>query len=151
MSSSGSWWLTANVYGETCSDNSKKNFSFSKKNFCFLSCTLTFLSKKNYSYQKRTIRYARWILSQKRTFLSQKRTIFKQPLPLKKQINMYKYFIVNILCFFICFEGALSFPGSGSVSSFTDTTVERMIVFIEFRCTYHIFVSNTFVSYKHVS
>ncbi len=40
---------------------------------------------------------------------------------------MCKRFIINTLCFFIFFEGALSFPASGSGSTFTDTTVERMM------------------------
>ena len=46
---------------------------------------------------------------------------------------MYKYFIVNIICLFIGFEGALSFPVSSEVSPFTDTTVERMMNHFLFR------------------
>ena len=46
---------------------------------------------------------------------------------------MYKYIIISIICFFIYFEGALSFPVSGSGSSFTDTTVDRMMNHFQFR------------------
>ena len=56
-----------------------------------------------------------------------KKELYSNSFIFEKIINMYKYFIVNILCFFLCFEGALSFPVSGLVTTFTDTTVDRMM------------------------
>ncbi len=62
-----------------------------------------------------------------------KKELFLNSIYFEKQINMYKCLIVNIICFFFCFYRALSFPVSGSESSFTDTTVERMMNHFLFR------------------